>query len=363
MAANIKTTLNGDAVTELLGSSRDDLAKGDVVTCVSADAALTDAGYAWSLAYVPSDDGGASEAELLVDGNSCEFTIDKEGPYLLKLVVDAGTEHEDEQYLRLRALTATAGLRLIAAGEQISDEVAIPSDLSGYGWAEDQNKNLRGLANAIGGLSDVVSELDGVVEANRVAAEEDNTDLGADLVGKISTLSDDVEANKNISDQQFEAFDLKVSMLKVADAAFELEIDSNKTANDEAIAALQAQVVALTEALALVGDGSFNQKYLHRTPVVDLEYLCHDCDVYLAVKTQEGMDTVIHLEPEAAEHRRLYIVDETALGRALVRPGVVDGVPAKIDGSEEDLVLENGAGVHLSCGGTTEDGVKEWFSC
>ena len=52
MAANIKTIINEDPSTEILGVSRDDLKSGDVVHCFSADSAL-DTGYSWTLVHAP----------------------------------------------------------------------------------------------------------------------------------------------------------------------------------------------------------------------------------------------------------------------------------------------------------------------
>lgn len=361
MAANIKTTLNGLAATELLGLSRDDLSAGDTVECVSVDAAMTEGGYVWSLAYVPSDGGGTSEAALTVDGNKCEFTVDKEGPYLVRLVIDPGTEHEDQQYLRLRALTSTAGLRLIAAGEQISDDAVIPSDLTGYGWAEDQNKNLIGLANAIGGLDDLLAELTTTVEANVVKAENDDTALNTALETQIGAVALDLETHEIENSTKFDALDLKDNQLTTHLDATDLTVTTNKTETDAQIAELLAKINALETAVAdFSAPGSSDLRYLKRTEIEDLEYICHDCDVYLAVKTVAGAVTHIYLEEDAPKHRRIYVVDETGLGDVHVH-AVTAAVSATINGSEEPLVLNNRAAVHLSCSGTTVDGVSEWF--
>lgn len=362
MAANIKTTLNGNAATELLGISRDDLSAGDVVKCVSADAAMTEGGYVWSLAYVPSDGSGLSEAALVVDGNKCEFTVDKEGPYLVSLVIDPGTEHEDQQYLRLRALTATAGLRLIAAGEQITDDAVIPSDLTGYGWADDQNKNLLGLANAIGGLDDLLSALTTTVEANVVKAENDDAALNTALETQIGAVALDLETHEINSGEKFDALDLKDNQLTEHLDATDLTVTNNKTDTDTQIAELLAKINALETAVADFSPAgeTGDLRYLKRTEIVELEYVCHDCDVYLAVKTVAEEVTHIYLETDAPRHRRLYVVDETGLGDIHVH-AVTAQVSATINGSEDPLVLNNRAAVHLSCGGTTDAGVSEWF--
>ena len=363
MAANIKTTLNDDAATEVLGLSRDDLNAGDVVKCISADAAMTEGGYVWSLAYVPSDGIGSSEAALDVDGNQCEFTVDKEGPYLLRLVVDPGTEHEDQQYLRLRALTSTAGLRLIAAGEQITDDAVIPSDMTGYGWAEDQNKNLLGLANAIGGLDDLVSDLTTTVETNRVTAETENTDLQTELENQIGTVATDLESHENTTQTKFNSLDEKDAELTSSLSSTNTTVDANKTDVDTQIASLLKTIADLQAQVdAVVTSDDSDLRFLKRTVIEDLEYTCHDCDVYLAVKTQAGVITTVYLEEEAYANRRVFVVDETGLGEVHVIAQTT-AVSATINGSEDPLVLKNRSAVQLSCGGTTDGGVLEWFIC
>lgn len=151
MAANIQTMLNGDVATTAIGSSRDDLRTGDVVRCTSEDPALFE--YAWELTHTPTDsDGNVSGASLTITDNYCEFTVDNEGPYLIRLLVDPGTEAEDQQYLRLRSLTKFGSLKLVASGEQIGD-ASVPSDATGAGWALDQNYNLRELLSHVSRLS------------------------------------------------------------------------------------------------------------------------------------------------------------------------------------------------------------------
>jgi hypothetical protein len=77
------------------------------------------------------------------------FTVDLDGPYLVRLVTNAGTGTESTQYVRLRALTA-AGLRLVAAGERRDGTGIIPVDATPEGWANDQNFNLQLLESLIG---------------------------------------------------------------------------------------------------------------------------------------------------------------------------------------------------------------------
>ncbi len=650
-----------------MGTSRDDLRLGDVVRCTSEDAALTEMGYAWTLAHAPSDEeGNPSGAVLAVEDNYCEFTVDKDGPYLVRLVVDPGTEHEDEQYLRLRVLTKFGSLKLVAAGEQMGD-VVIPSDLTGYGWAADQNHNLLELVSHIskvstsgrvlyvdanrgtddtadpnvdiegcGHYSSIQEAIDhatdhvldgaaddvpwtvfiqpGFYEEQLVLAEgvhlvglgyatdnegsqgsvtvsntephklyggsvkgvsfinrnevqdeciqaltgrvvlegcyilmagvgatqgpcvrAEDVDLllkdctvlnnsiaihatypgyggvvgmgssnieivGCDVQGaegivldsfgygfgfqahlrvrqsviRSSTPEGDVAEDDSICairsvsagtikikdstltntqietgfnskfravseehpastlsikggtchgpvgeaamvdnvrflqehvlrnpfvnnsltlhrasdpDNHYMEDDLvlwndasaqrikvkhgadKETVAYISDLVGQLDVLAHQfndfadgvgadfAANEAAHTNLQAQIDALLAA-SLGGDSN---RFLERTVVTDLEYECHDCDVYLAVKTQAGLDTIIHLEAEPLEGRRLYVVDETGLGRILVRPETVEATPATINGNPNDLVLKNRAAVHLVCGGTTESGLLEWF--
>lgn len=172
MAANIVTIINGDETTKKIGMSRDDLKIGDIVQCLSLDSAV-DTGYSWSFSHIPE----TSETLLTTDDNSCEFEVDAEGPYLVRLVVDPGSEFEDSQYLRLRSLTRFGSLRLVAAGEQLGD-LAIPSDMTGTGWAQDQNFN----------LSTLVSELSTLATSGRVLYVDPNR--GVD---------DTIEPNEDLS--------------------------------------------------------------------------------------------------------------------------------------------------------------------
>jgi hypothetical protein len=72
--------------------------------------------------------------------------VDNPGPYLIRLITDAGLATEDTQYVRLRALTGQ-GLRLVSAGERRDSSGIIPVDVSVEGWANEQNFNLQTLEN------------------------------------------------------------------------------------------------------------------------------------------------------------------------------------------------------------------------
>lgn len=143
MAAHIRSTVNG--VDPIDNGSRNDLEIGDIVVVSSIDAATT---YSWSLVYAPENSiaGFSGSATSISPG---QFTVDKPGPYLVRLIVDAGLPTEDTQYVRLRALTQTVDLYLVAAGEKRDNTGIIPVDASSVGWANDQNRNLLNLLASI----------------------------------------------------------------------------------------------------------------------------------------------------------------------------------------------------------------------
>jgi hypothetical protein len=143
MAARIQSLRNGiDPVDEL---SRDDLVIGDVVAVSSLDAATT---YDWTLVYVP-EGSTATFSGVPTAVSPGSFTVDKVGPYLVRLVVDQGLPGEDTQYVRLRALTTSLGLTLVSAGERRDGTGIIPVDIDATGWADEQNNNLLALEAAI----------------------------------------------------------------------------------------------------------------------------------------------------------------------------------------------------------------------
>jgi hypothetical protein len=139
MAARIQSLRNGiNPIDEL---SRNDLVVGDVVTVTSLDAAST---YNWAIAFAPEGSAAtfSGSATAVSPGT---FTVDLVGPYLIKLTVDVGLASEDTQYVRLRALTVTLGLQLVAAGERRDGTGIIPVDVDPEGWANEQNSNLQAL--------------------------------------------------------------------------------------------------------------------------------------------------------------------------------------------------------------------------
>lgn len=142
MAARIRSKVN--AAVPLDEVSRDDLVAADIVSVESLDAATT---YAWALVYVP-EGSTATFSGNPADVSPGSFTVDLEGAYLVQLIVDATLATEDIQYVRLRVLTTTLGLTLVAAGERRDGTGIIPVDIDTEGWANEQNANLLALEAA-----------------------------------------------------------------------------------------------------------------------------------------------------------------------------------------------------------------------
>lgn len=192
MAARIRSLRNG--ITPVDEASRDDLTVGDVVVVSSLDAATT---YAWTITFAP--DGSLatfSGSSTAISPGS--FTVDAEGPYLIRLVVDQALPTQDTQWVRLRALTSTLGLTLVAAGERRDGTGIIPVDVSSEGWANEQNNNLLNLELATQVVEDFASTLvagnetggtDLVLSSGDIIQGEEGAALGGDvtLVGGTPT--------------------------------------------------------------------------------------------------------------------------------------------------------------------------------
>ena len=84
MAARIRSAVPAKPTVD--EASRDDLVVTDVVTLSSIDAATT---YNWTLADVPEGSTAvfSGSATAISPGT---FTVDLVGPYLVRLIVDAG---------------------------------------------------------------------------------------------------------------------------------------------------------------------------------------------------------------------------------------------------------------------------------
>lgn len=143
--ASIQSLRNG--ITPITDASRDDLVVGDVVTLSSVNAGTA---YQWSIAFKPEGSTAvfsSTGTESAIIQNPGTFTVDKDGPYLIRLAFTDGTG-TTEQYVRLRALTDFGDLKLVAAGERY-DTLRVPVDITASGWADEQNYNLNTLLGLI----------------------------------------------------------------------------------------------------------------------------------------------------------------------------------------------------------------------
>ena len=148
MAAQIRSSIPAKPTVD--NASRDDLAIGDVITLEAVPPAIGTT-WAWTLVFVPEGSTAVlTPPAAAATPGPVDFTADLAGPYLVRLVVDAGLPTEDTQYVRLRALTSTLGLKLVAAGERRDSTGVIPVDVDIEGWANEQNYNLQALESAIG---------------------------------------------------------------------------------------------------------------------------------------------------------------------------------------------------------------------
>ena len=160
--ASIKSTRNGDPTTSLVDSSREDLVDGDVITLESIGVGATT--HSWSILFSPHYSSvGLTSTNTAVT----QFAVDKEGSYLIRLMVDAGLPTESSQHLRLRALTEFGGIQLVAAGERRDEEAIIPTDIGIYGWAYEQNGNIR----------KILDFLKPIVQSGRVVHVDSGSDL------------------------------------------------------------------------------------------------------------------------------------------------------------------------------------------
>ena len=143
MAATFSTTIG---VTTVANVSRNDGYESAVVTSLALDAGHTT--YNWTVYFAPeAADGTASSATAVTPTTMASgFTIDYEGAYLLRLVVDAGLPTEDTQYVRIRYPSKFGELGLVAGGEKNDGTAQIPVDIDTAGWSNDQNLNLQRLA-------------------------------------------------------------------------------------------------------------------------------------------------------------------------------------------------------------------------
>ena len=135
-------TINGVVLTAVSGGRTPGLNNFNGSLASSADvaadivAALNDPANGFTGSVAPTV--AASSAEL----NLCPVVSG--GPVVATsstmLMTYYATSYS-EQFVRLRALTATGSLKLVSAGERV-DSVPIPVDITFTGWADEQNFNL-----------------------------------------------------------------------------------------------------------------------------------------------------------------------------------------------------------------------------
>ena len=128
----------------LVGLSRDDLRKGYQVELESVDVG---ASYDWELEFIPSTPDGTLSAAVLLTPTAkvAHFSVDHEGPYLVRLTIDLGLPTEGVQYVRMRFATRFGGLPLVAAGERRDADGIFPVDIDTFGWTPEQNQNVQRL--------------------------------------------------------------------------------------------------------------------------------------------------------------------------------------------------------------------------
>lgn len=134
------------------GVSSDDIWVSDTVACHSASTGTTPSTtYAWSIAFQPDGSTASFSGDVTTD-NPGDFLVTHGGPYLVRLVLDAGLPTENEQFIRLRVKVTldSESLLLVAAGEQYGGAATpIPVDIDPIGWTNEQNNNLLALLELI----------------------------------------------------------------------------------------------------------------------------------------------------------------------------------------------------------------------
>ena len=134
------------------GVSSDDIWVNDTVACHSASTGTTPSTtYAWSIAYQPDGSTASFSGDVTTD-HPGDFLVTHGGPYLVRLVLDAGLPTENEQFIRLRVKVTldSESLLLVAAGEQYGGAATpIPVDIDPIGWTNEQNNNLLALLELI----------------------------------------------------------------------------------------------------------------------------------------------------------------------------------------------------------------------
>lgn len=193
MSARIQSAITSKPTVQ--DASRTDLRAGDVVTLTAIDLAHTT--FAWALMFTPDAADGTPSAAVLsatTGSGPITFTVDNEGTYQVRLIVDYGLPTEDSQYVCLRSLTIFGDLTLVSAGERRDSDGTIPVDADATGWADIQNQNLWSLLSFLAPLSTSGRTI--TVDANRGqdVSNTPNDETIAEGYGDYSTVGDAITA-------------------------------------------------------------------------------------------------------------------------------------------------------------------------
>ena len=143
-SASITSTIGA---TTVVGASRNDAVLGSVVTLTSTNAHTT---YSWTLAYKPVGSAAAFSGSSTASSPGT-FTVDTEGPYLVRLTANLGLSTESTQYVRVRYPTVLGSLDLVAAGEGYGGAIPVPVDQTPTGWTDALNTNFMSVLGLIQG--------------------------------------------------------------------------------------------------------------------------------------------------------------------------------------------------------------------
>ena len=188
----IETLVNG--INPLINTSRNDARSGDVITLNYSGGPFVSIG--WELTFTPDAADGTPSAAVLSANSGpgpITFTIDNEGAYMVRQVVDNGVT-QTETFVRVRFETVFGNLRLVAAGEKRDNTGVVPVDANAVGWADDQNRNLQTLLGFIQSVSSSGRII--YVDANRGKDYSDpaNDPAIAEGYANFSSIGDAIQA-------------------------------------------------------------------------------------------------------------------------------------------------------------------------
>jgi len=195
MAAQIRSSIPAKPTVD--NASRDDLTIGDVITLEAVPPAVGTT-FQWTLVFVPEGSAAVlTPPAAATTSGPVDFTADLVGPYLARLVVDAGLPTESTQYVRLRALTTLLNLKLVAAGERRDSTGIIPVDVDIEGWANEQNENLLALEAAIGAATAPLSIV--LTVGNTTGGTDIEVTTGDSIVGQTSLTMSATAGNVDLT--------------------------------------------------------------------------------------------------------------------------------------------------------------------